>query len=370
LAVDIQLIALPRDTLRFIRPWWRIYQGEPGWVPPLILDRKKFLDPARNPYFQRADVQCFVAVKDGVDVGTIAATVDHAAQQNTPGVGFFGFFEFVDDAAVAGALLDAARGWLRAKGMTRMQGPFNFNSNHDFGLLVDGFDTPACIANPHARPYYGLMCEKLGLTKCIDWYAYWLDAGPVPESVRRVSERFLARNPQVRLRRLDLRHFDREVAIFRDIYNDAWERNWGHVALSEAEFQALADDFKQVLDPDLAWIAEVDGEPAALTVTLPDYNQVFKPMNGRFFPFGWWYWLTARRRIDQVRVFILGVKKRYQHMPLGAPLYVKTWEEAMKRGMRGGEASLVVENNVRMRGALERLGARIYKTYRIYERVL
>jgi GNAT superfamily N-acetyltransferase len=369
-AVEVKPIELPGDVMTFIRPWWNIYGGDPMWVAPLIMDRKKFFDPRRNPYFKFADIQCFVAWKDGEVQGTIAATVDHHYQKVEQGVGFLGFFEFVDDEGVARALLEAACGFLRAKGMTEVRGPYNFNPNHDFGLLVDGFDTPPCIANPHARRWYGPMYEKIGLVKKADWYAYWMDAGPVPEQVARVSERFMKRHPEVKLRQVDMANFQREVTIFHDIYNDAWEDNWGHVHLSEEEFQALAVDFKQVIDPRLCWIASVNDEPVALSVTLPDYNQVFRKMNGSLFPFGWYHFLFGRKKIDQLRVFILGVKRKYQKMPLGAPLYIKTWEAGLEMGVRGAEASLIVESNFRMRGALEKLGGRIYKTYRIYGRDL
>ena len=250
--------------------------------------------------------------------------------------------------------------------MKTMRGPFNFNTNHEFGCLVDGFDTPPAIANPHGRPYYDRMYKTVGLEKDKDWYAYWMDKGPVPEKIEAIARRFLDRHPEVTLRRVDMKRFDEEVTLFREIYNDAWSANWGHVHLSEEEFQALAKGFRQIVDPNLIWFAYVDGEPAALSITLPDYNQVVKKMGGKILPFGWWYYLTADRHIDQLRVFVLGVKQKYQRMPLGAPLYLKTWEEGAKRNIRGAEASLILEDNHRMRGALEKLGARIYKTYRIY----
>lgn len=366
MAVEVVAIQLPRDFRKFVDPWWTINEGEPGWVPPLLMDRKKFFDPGKNPYFKHAKVQCFVAYKDGKPVGTVAATVDDGQQKIEAGVGFFGFLEFINDEEVAKALMDAASAWLKQHGMKELQGPFNFNSNHDFGMLIDGFDTPACIANPHGRPYYGPMMEKLGYAKKIDWYAYWMDAIGMPETVKKISDRFMARNKNVTLRMVDMKNFDKELKIFLDIYNDAWEENWGHIHISEEEFYASAGDFKQVIDPRLCWVAEVDGEPAALTITLPDYNEVFKKMNGSLFPFGWYYFLTAKRHITQLRVFILGVKKKFQKMPIGAPLYIKTWEEGLKMGIKGAEASLIVETNHRMRGSLEKLGARIYKTYRIY----
>ena len=366
MSVEIRPIELPRDAARFVKSWWPIYDDDAMWVPPLIFERKEFLHPKKNPYFKHADVQLFMAHRDGEPVGTISAQVDRGYQKIEEGVGFFGFFEFIDDTEVARALLEAACNWLRQRGMKQVQGPFNFNTNHEFGLLVDGFDTMPCIANPHNRNYYARIYEELGLTKTVDWYAYWMDKGPLPERIGRISERFMSRHPEITLRRVDMKNFDKETAIFHEIYNDAWEDNWGHVHLSDEEFYALANGFKQIANPDLMWFAYVGDDPAALAVTLPDYNQVAKKMNGRLLPTGWFHFLRAKSTIKQLRVFILGVKKKYQKMPLGAPLYVKTWEEGLKLDITGAEASLILETNHRMRGALVKLGARIYKTYRIY----
>jgi ribosomal protein S18 acetylase RimI-like enzyme len=349
------------------KSWWPIYRDVPLWVPPIISERKVFFDPSRNPYFKHADVRLFVAERDGRIVGTIAATVDHEMQKEHPGVAFFGFFEFSDDESVARPLFEAAAVWLRGRGMTSVRGPFNFSPNHEFGLLVDGFDTPPCIANPHNGPWAPALYERLGLKPIVDWYAYWMDKGPIPEGIEKIALRFLERNPGVTLRRLRMDRFADEVGLFRDIYNDAWEENWGHVRITDEEFDFAAKNLKSVLDPDLCWFAYVDGECAAASITLPDYNQVAKKMNGRILPFGWWHFLRARHTIDQIRIFVLGVKKKYQRMPLGAPLYLETWKEGLKRPIRGAEASLVLHDNFRMRGALEKLGARIYKTYRTYE---
>ncbi|MEZ4319082.1 MAG: N-acetyltransferase [Myxococcota bacterium] len=351
-----------------MKSWWPIYEGCDEWVPPLIFERKRFFHPQKNPYFQVARVQCFMAYRDGVAVGTIAATVDEELQKAEPGVGLFGFFEFVNDDAVAKGLFDAARAWLSAQGMTSVRGPFNFNTNHEFGLLIDGFDTPPAIANPHNLSYYQRMYEEvLGLEKAMDWYAYWMDKGPVPETIGRIAKRFMDRNPNIRIRNLDLANFDRDVAIVKEIYNDAWTDNWGHVHMTGAELDFTAEGLKEVLDPRLCFIAYVDDVPAAVSVTLLDFNQVAKKMNGRIFPFGWYHYLRGRSKIDALRIFILGVKREYQKLPIGAPLYLKTWENGMVMNIRGAEASLILETNTRMRGALEKLGARIYKTYRTYE---
>lgn len=366
--VEVIALSLPKDAGRFLKCWWPIYEDDPHWVPPLLVERKEFLNPKKNPYFQTAEVQCFLAVKDGVDVGTIAATLDFELQRTDKGMGLFGFFEFINDEDVAQALYSAACGWLKERGMTALRGPFNFNSNHEFGLLVDGFDTDPMISNPHNRAYYGDIYETLGLSKVMDWYAYWLDAGDgVPERIQKVTTWLMNRHPEITLRPMDKKNFDYWVNIFWEIYNDAWDDNWGHIYFHEAEFRFAAKNFKAVLEPELCWFAFVGDEPVAASISLPNYNAVAKKMNGKIFPFGWWHFLNAKKTVKHMRAFVLGVKRAHQKLPIGAPLYCKTWEGVMKLGLEGGEASLILEDNHRMRGALEKLGGRIYKTYRTYE---
>jgi hypothetical protein len=204
-----------------------------------------------------------------------------------------------------------------------------------------------------------------------NWYAYWVDRGPVPGRIAKISERFVRNAKDLVLRPVNMDDWDREIEYLHDIYDDAWEAQWSHSRLSIAEFKNLAAGFKQMIDPSLVWFAFIDGEPAGVSVTFPDYNQVVKKMNGSLFPFGWWHFLTGRKNIDAIRVFILGVKQKFQKVPLGAPLYIKTWEKALENPkIRGADASLVVEENYRMRGALEKLGFRIYQTYRIYGKTL
>lgn len=367
-AVVVRPIQLPKEAARFVKTWWPIYEGDPQWVPPLIFERKEFFDPKKNPYFKVARVQCFLAERDGTAVGTIAATVDDKLQETDPGVGMFGFFEFVDDLEVARALFEAATKWLREQGMTSARGPFNFNSNHEFGLLVDGFDTPPCVANPHNRDYYQAIYEQLGLVKVMDWYAYWLvNDGPVQPTIAKVAKRMQDRHPEVVVKQADMKTWDKDVEDFWELYNDAWEHNWGHIEFTKDEFLHAARGFKLIADPRLIFHARIDGELVAASLTLPDVNQVVKKMNGRLLPFGWRHLVFGRRNIDVIRVFVLGVKKKYQRMPLGALLYVKTWEAGQAMKVRGAEASLILETNHRMRGAMEKLGGTIYKTYRSYE---
>ncbi|TNE87778.1 MAG: N-acetyltransferase [Deltaproteobacteria bacterium] len=364
--VQIHEVHMPADFKKFAKSWWPIYADDPHWVPPLLSDLKGTLAPT-NPYFKRARSKFWTATRDGQIVGTIAATVDDTQQETEPGVGYFGFFEFIEDEDIARALFNAATAWLTEEGMTVARGPYNLSPNHEFGLLIDGFDTDPSLFNPHNRDYYQGIYESMGLAKAMDWYCYWMDKGPVPERIERISERFMKRHPNIEIRTLNMANYDEELRWFYDIYNDAWEENWGHVKISEEEFFYKAKDLKQIIDPKLCFWAMVDGKPAAASITFLEYNQVAKKMNGSLFPFGWWHFLTGRSKIDALRVFVLGVKKEYAKMPLGAPLYIATWKEGLTRDIRGADASLVLENNVGMRGALEKLGARIYKTYRTYE---
>ncbi|MEZ4321980.1 MAG: N-acetyltransferase [Myxococcota bacterium] len=366
-AIEVRQVQFPGDAKAFIDTWWPIYEGNPHWVPPLRIDILRFLNPGKNPFFQTADVQPFIAYRDGRAVGTIAATVDRQLATTEPGVGLFGFFEFIDDRAVSAALYEAARTWLKGRGMTHIRGPFNFNTNHEFGLLTDGFDDIPCVANPYNAPYYPDHYEALGLEKVRDWYAYWMDRNGPPDVVKKIAERFMKRHPEVEIRPLDMKRYWEQCEEFWQLYNDAWEDNWGHIHMAKDEFMEKARGLKQIIEPKLALMAYVDGVPAAASLTVPDYNQVAVKMNGRIFPFGWWHFLTGRKKIDRLRVLVLGVKKEFQKLPLGAPLYLRTWEVAWDMGMNGVEASLILEDNHRMRGALEKLGLRIHKTYKVYE---
>lgn len=367
-SVEVAPISLPRETERFVRTWFTIYQHDPHWVPPLFFERKQFFDPARNPYFKHARVAYFIATRDGRDVGTIAATVDEVYQAEDPGTGFFGFFEFIDDVEVAAALFGAARQWLADQGMQKVIGPFNFNTNHEFGLLVDGFDSDPYVANPHNSAYYPGIYEALGMRPAMDWYAYRCDAEmPGIKKMQRVAERMMSRHPEIRIRALDLKRFDEEVELVHQVYVDAWEQNWAHVRVSDEEFEFIARGLKQIIEPELCFVAEIGDQVAGISVTLPDFNQVVKKMNGRIFPFGWVHLLMKKRYMNRARVFMLGVAQEFQSLPLGAALYARTFKVALERGYRWGEASLILENNTRMRGALEKMGATIEKTYRNYE---
>lgn len=365
--VEIKPVQLPKDASAFIDVWFDLYGSNPNWVAPLKFERKDFLNPAKNPYFKLANIQCFIAWKDGKRVGTISAQVDKGYQSVEANVGFFGFFEFIDDEAVAKGLIDAARDWLRGQGMARMMGPFNFNTNHECGLLVDAFDKDPLVLMTYNLDYYPKMYERIGLTKTKDLYAYWLENnGPVPERIAKLADRFMEKHPEITIRGFNPKNFEAEVAMAKDIYNDAWADNWGFVKLTDDEFQKVAEGLRPMIDSRYCYVVERNGTPIAFSLTLPDYNQVVKPMKGSIFPFGWWYWLTLPKKINQIRVFVLGVRREWQHLAIGAPLYKRTWDNGREAKVKGAECSWILEDNHRMRGALEKMGAKIYKTYRIY----
>ncbi|MCB9778101.1 MAG: N-acetyltransferase [Alphaproteobacteria bacterium] len=369
--VEIRPVELTGDMAPFYRFPWKIYGDDPHWVPPLLMERKEFFSTKDNPYFGLADIKLWIAWKDGQPVGTISAQVDHGYQKVEAGVGFFGFFEFIDDPCIARCLMRTACDWLREQGMTEARGPFNFNTNHECGLLVDGFDSDPLVLMTYNPAYYPGIYERIGLQKRKDLLAYWLDAGPIPEKIQMIAERVKERYPEFKLRPVDIKNYEAEVELARQLYNDAWADNWGFVKLTDEEFQKVAKGLKPMIDPRLCYVLEhhkPDGtvQPVAFSLTLPDFNQVVKPMNGRIFPFGWWHYLTRKNRWDQLRVFTLGVAKEHQRRPLGALLYQATWEAGLAIGIKGAECSWVLEDNTRMRGAIEKLGGRVYKTYRIY----
>ncbi len=371
MAVEVVQVQLPKEIKPFLDAWWYVYKGDSHWVPPLRFERKEFFDPKKNPWFQRGKAAFFLARRDGQPVGTISAQLDQTVHEKDPDTGLFGFFEFKDDPEVADALWKAASAWLLSQGMKKARGPFNLTINHECGLLVDGFDGDPLVLMTYNGPYCAGHYERLGMTKAMDLYAYWLDSKkPVPETIKKLADRFTQRHPEVKIRPVNLKDFDNELKALLTIYNDAWEDNWGAVRMGEEEMRKTVEGIKPMIDPRFCYFAEVNGEPAALSVTLPDYNQVVKPMNGSLLPFGWYHYLTRRSKVDRLRVLVLGVRRKFQHMPLGAPLYMRTWEAGLAAGVVGAEASWILESNSRMRGALEKLGGQIYRTYRIYEKVL
>lgn len=367
----IESVQKRRDLLEFIKFPWQVYKDDPYWVPPLITERKEFLNKEKNPFFKHAEVVFYLARREGQTVGRIAGIVNHNhIEFHQEKAGFFGLFECEEDYEVAKALLDSVRDWLRSKGMQIMRGPANFSSNEDWGLLLEGFGSPPVIMMPYNPPYYLELVEKYGMNRAKDLYAYFIDeALPTPERVVRMAE-IIKRKVGVRVRNINMRNFKDEVNRVKQIYNSAWSKNWGFIPMTDEEFDHLAKNLKQIVDPHMVFIAEVNDKPAGFSLALPDFNQVLARLNGRLFPLGIFklLWHTkVRNKIDGVRLITMGVVPEYQRRGIDTVFYAETYNVGVKRGYKWAEMSWVLEDNVLMNRVLELLGAKLYKKYRIYE---
>jgi len=359
------------ELMEFIKLPWQIYRNDAHWVPPLITERKEFLDERKNPFFRHAKVVFYLARRNGQTVGRIAGIVNHNhVEYHQEKAGFFGLFECVEDYEIAKALLDSVREWLKSKGMEIMRGPANFSSNEEWGFLAEGFEYRPVVMMGYNPPYYLDFMGKYGMVKAKDLYAYFVDESlPTPERVVRMAENIKKRE-NVKIRNINMKEFDREVEGIKRIYNSAWSKNWGFIPMTDEEFDHLAKNLKQIVDPYMVFIAEVDGKPGGFSLALPDFNQVLARLNGRLFPFGIFklLWHTKiRNKIDGVRIITMGVVPEFQKRGIDTVFYVETYNVGVKRGYTWAEMSWVLEDNTLMNRVLELLGARLYKKYRIYE---
>ncbi|MFP4206766.1 MAG: hypothetical protein ACLFRR_10200 [Spirochaetaceae bacterium] len=356
---------------RFINLDRRIYDGDPMWVQPLRADMHGLLNPKAHPFHEHAEVALFLAERDGRPVGRVTAHANHRHDERwADGAGFFGFFECMNDPEVAGELFGAAAGFLKERGYRRIRGPFSWSPNEEVGLLVDGFDSPPVIMMPYGKPYYGNLLERAGLSKRKDLVAYEIrNAADIPDRLARGVE-IIKKRHDVSVRSLDMSRFSEEVELAQWVYNEAWEDNWGSVPMTQAEFRHLARDLKRIVEPVLVLFAYVGDELAGFSLAVPDANQAIRRANGRLFPFGIIRMLREFRRIHSVRVLALGVLDPYRNRGIDIAMYYQTFKNGLEKGYHSGEFSWILEDNYTMRNALEKFGARAYKTYRIYEREL
>jgi GNAT superfamily N-acetyltransferase len=375
--LEVRPVATKRELTHFIKLPWQLYRNEPNWVPPLISERKKFLDRDENPFFEHAEAEYFLAWRDGEPVGRISAHVDrnfNEFQQNDWGL--FGFFEAEDDPEIAQALLEAAEAWLRERGRDRMVGPMDFTTNDECGLLVAGYERKPLILQGWHHPYYLPLLEGYGLQKEMDLYMWELRLDKVEEQggfhpMIQAAAKKVTDEHGVTVRHMRKRDFEAELGRFLEVYNAAWERNWGFVPLNENEVRHYAKDLKPILDEQWTWIAERDGEILGAALTLPDINVALAHMNGRLLPLGWAKFLWWKRKIDGCRVFALGVKPEYQHLGIAAAFYIEHVENARQPGaIWWGEMGWILETNEPMNRAMEGMGGEIVKRYRIFEKDL
>lgn len=371
MTVTVRPVESAADLKAFLRLPWKIYPADKNWVPPLLWDQGRKLDRTHNPYFQHAEARYFIAGQGSEPLGRITAQVDRNYEAHWGRkVGQFGFFECADNPAVAQALFETAGAWLKAKGCVEAQGPFNPNINDECGCLVEGFDVPPMFLMTHNPPYYGKLIAAQGFEKAMDLLAYRMDAvAEAPQDVANYAEH-IRHTEGITIRQWDLKNFEREMELFREVYNSAWEKNWGMVKLTDAELKAHTIELRTLVWPELAFFAFQGDQIMGASLSIPNYNEVIIRLNGRLFPFGALRMGLARlqkgKAIKSCRVFALGVKQEFRRSGVGAVFYYDTLMAAKRLGLQWGEMSWILENNDAMNRAIQHMGGTVYKRYRIY----
>lgn len=369
MALEVVTAEGKKALAEFVEFPYSLYRDNPHWVPPLRIAVKELLDKAKHPFYQNAETELFLARRDGRVVGRIAAILDRNHNKfHEENAGFFGFYESTDDSEVAAALVETARKWVTARGATVMRGPMNPSTNYECGTLVEGFDSSPMIMMTYNPPYYPGLMDRAGLKKAKDLRAYVTTPGSIDtDKIGRVADRILAKGG-VKVRPINTKDFDAEVAKVWEVYNGAWRRNWGFVPMTREEFVAMGKEMKQILKPELVLLGEVNGKTIGFALALPDVNVALKPARGKLFPTGLLKILYHQRLIKGVRVLALGVVEEFRTSGVAAAFYASLVRAARKLGYNGDcEMSWILEDNVLMTRSLEAMGARHYKTYRIYE---
>jgi GNAT superfamily N-acetyltransferase len=372
--VAVTPVKSKRELKEFIKFPWKVYKGDANWVPPLIFERKAFFNPKKNPFYEHAEVELFLAKRGREVVGTIAAIINYRHNEfHGEKTGFFGFLEVVDDYEAAEVLLAAVRGWAQARGMDTLRGPANFSTNEEVGLLVGGFEMPPVVFMTYNPEYYVGFVERFGFRKAMDLYAYEIKRETyqytyegIPEKLVRVAE-LVSKRYGIKLRKVNMKDIEGEIARVKVLYNRIWEKNWGFVPMTDAEFDHMAAGLKQIADPDLVFFAEKDDEPVGFSLSLPDVCETLLRMNGRMFPFGWLIWLLGKKKIKAFRVMAMGVLKEYRGKGFDSLFYLKTIIESDRKGYDRCETGWVLETNDVMNRTMEMLGGKKYKTYRLYD---
>jgi GNAT superfamily N-acetyltransferase len=356
----------------FIRMPFRLYQHDDRWVPPLVSAEHKMMDPKRNPFYQHSEAAHYLIERDGKLVGRISA-IDNRLHNETQKekTGFWGYFETENDPEIANALFGAAAEWLKKRGLTRMLGPANPSLNDPCGMLVDGFEWSPFVLMTYNPRYYPNLVTKAGFTKAMDLLAYILPHQELDRvRIDRIAE-IIRNRTKATIRSVNLSKLESELRIITDIYNDAWQSNWGFCPMTEAEVRFTAEDLKSILLPEFAYIAEINGKPVGFAFALPDINRTLKKCKGSLLPFGWFHFLKFRlRKIPVIRIVALGVRKELHASGLGTLLYQQFFTEGLARGYTAAECSWILETNTLMNRPLVQMGAKPYKRYRLYERPL
>lgn len=371
--IKITAVQTKKDLKQFIDLPYRLYKNDPFWVPPLRFEQKTFFNSKKNPYYEHSEVQLFIAVKDDKVVGRISAQTNTQHNKfHEDKIGFFGFFEAVDDQEIADKLVEAANDWLKEKGMDTMRGPMNFSTNDECGLLVKGFNSSPFIMMTHNFDYYQKLLGNSGLAKSMDLLAYLIPKKPTPERLKRISDKLQKRGRfTVKQLSSNKKKLRKELEEVFTVYSKAWERNWGFVPMTEKEFFHLIDSMIDVVRPEFFYLAYVEDKAVGFYVALPDYNQILKKMNGRVFPFGIFHALFGKNKINALRIITLGVIKEYQNRGIDTVFYTKNFmiaNEHKKMNIKNAEMSWILENNLMMNRIAENLGGEVHKRYRILDK--
>ncbi len=361
------------EVMKFIKCQWNFYKGDPNWVAPLIQERKKLLSTEKNPFYQHSKIQMFLAERGGEVVGRIAAiTNDNHNKKFNDKVGFFGFFECEDNQDTADKLFDAAHQWLRTQGMDTVRGPVNPSMNDEAALLVDGFDEPPVILTTYNPRYYMQLIEQAGYAKAKDMFAYILKHENYQSDKMKRLQAAIRERYKITIREVNLKdkaQLKKDTDAIKDIYNAAWQNNWGMVAFTDDEWAALVKDLKPIADSRIIYLAEVGGKPAGFTLALPDVNRALIHSRGGGLLGAGWALVTKRKKVNLCRIIVMGVFPEYQKLGIDAVMYSEISERSREKYTEGGEASWIAEDNTAMNLALTKaMNAKIYKTYRVYER--
>ncbi|HET6528702.1 MAG TPA: GNAT family N-acetyltransferase [Balneolaceae bacterium] len=368
----VTLVTTNQERKQFLEFPYKHYANDEHWIPPLKMEQKKLIDTKKNPFYENGEIALFLAEQDGEICGRIAAIEDRRYNEHHgTKTGFFGFFECINNKSAASLLLKVASDWLKERGLTKVLGPSNPSMMDEIGILVDGFEHDPSIMMPYHKPYYDELIKNAGFEKEMDLYAFRVTQGKVAfDRMYRAEEIVRRRLPRLKVREVNLKNIDQEIQIVRHIFNEAWSHNWGFIPMTKKELASLASDLKLILDPKVAHIVEVNNEPVAFSIALPDLNQVLKHMDGTLFPTGIFKLLWNKRKINQIRTALMGVLPEYQGKGIDALLHKEAIINGREVGYNSSELSWVLESNKGMIRVAEKLGAHIEKVYRMYTKQL
>lgn len=369
----VTVVSTKEEKKRFVDFIYSFYEDAENWVPPLRMDQKKLINTDKNPFYKNAEIELFIAEKDGKEVGRIAAIIDHRYNDyHGSKTGHFGFFECIDDQHTANLMFRVAEDWLRDKGMENVLGPANPGMMDTIGVLIEGFAKKPYILMPYNFPYYDRLIKQAGFEKAMDMYAYIVDTETVAvDRMNRAMDIVKRRLPNLEIRPVNLKKMSSEIKIIQKIFNSTWKDNWGFIPLSEEEFKALGKDLKLIIDTDYAHIAEIDGEPIAFSVGLPNINEILMDMNGKLFPFGIFKLLWGRKKIKGLRTALMGVLPEWQGKGIDALLHQRSIQNGLEtEGKTVSELSWILETNTEMVRVAEKIGGSLDKTYRMYSKQL